>query len=108
MDLTEKFARAYNVTLGAAWDTIGKALRGAEVMVGAEVRAEEGKLETGGQTSTSTEDYTSLAIIPRPTSTGPELEVVIPETKLSEVVIPTMNLKPEVTLMVNGSVLGEI
>lgn len=98
LDLTQRFARAYNVTFGAAWETIGVTLRDVEVVVEAAVRAEEGKLETGCQTSVSAEDYTSLTITSGPMSTGPNLAVMTSEMKLSEVVIPTTNLKPGVTV----------
>ncbi|KAF8422962.1 hypothetical protein EV426DRAFT_604544 [Tirmania nivea] len=102
LDLTEKFAKTYNVTLGSAWEAIGKTLQNAEVVVGAKVQADGGKLEARGQPSTRTAAYTSLTIIPGPMSSEPEVRV--PETKLSEVVVLETNLKPEVT--VNGAIMG--
>ncbi|KAF8458696.1 hypothetical protein BGX38DRAFT_1265003 [Terfezia claveryi] len=105
LDLTQRFARACNITLGAAWETIGGTLRDVEEVVEAAVHAEEEKLETGGQTSVSTEDCTSLTISSGTISTGPDLAVMTSDTEFSEVVIPTTDLKPEVTLTVNGAMM---
>jgi len=60
-------------------------------------------LGTRGQTSTLAEDYTPLTITPGPMLA--QLELRIPETNLSGVVVPATNLEPRAVLTVNGTVM---